>query len=102
MFCVIYEFEVLPEHTAEFKQLWHALTQQVKESGGGLGSRLHKESNRPDIYVAYAQWPDKSAWETFAPLNVAAHAEQTKRLRDICANIAISYQLEVIDDLLDK
>lgn len=101
MFCVIYEFEVLPEHTTEFKQLWRSLTQHVKESGNGLGSRLHKESNRPDVYVAYAQWPDKSTWEAFTPLNEVAHAEQTKRLRDICANIAISYQLEVMDDLLE-
>jgi quinol monooxygenase YgiN len=100
MFCVIYEFTVSPEHEAEFNDLWHKITQQIRENSNGLGSRLHKEVNKPNLYLAYAQWPNKQTWEEFAPLNVEHHAEQTKRMREICDNIAIAYQLEITDDLL--
>lgn len=42
MFCVVYEFDVIPEQEDEFKRLWHEITLEVKAHDGGLGSRLHK------------------------------------------------------------
>jgi len=100
MFCVVYEFEVTQNNENEFKEIWHYLTLVIREKCGGLGSRLHKETTRDNIWIAYAQWPSKNDWNQ--PTSDANN--QLVRLRDrmkaICQNIRTIYQLDVIDDLL--
>lgn len=100
MFCVIYEFKIDENYTDEFKTIWHILTVEIKDHQGGLGSRLHQSVDQKNLYIAYAQWPTKEAWEKYAPLNTAKHEALTDRLREICHQIGIVYQLDVIDDLL--
>jgi quinol monooxygenase YgiN len=100
MFYVIYEFTVDAAVSSEFEKLWHDLTIEIRNNSGGLGSRLHKALNKPNSWVAYAQWPDKKTWENAAPLNVTSQASVRKRMREVCSDIEVVYQLEMTDDLL--
>lgn len=100
MFYVVYEFIVEPEKGNEFKKIWHELTIEIRDKSKGLGSRLHKALNRPNCWIAYAQWPDKETWKNHAPLNISSQAKLTKHMKAICADIKTVYQLEAIDDLI--
>ena len=100
MFCVVYEFEVTPNSENEFKKIWHDLTLIIKETRGGLGSRLHKDKSKRNIWIAYAQWPNETAWKKPAPHIEDRHVILGNRMKEICINIRIIYQLDVIDDLL--
>lgn len=55
----------------EFKEIWHKLTLIIKEARGGLGSRLHKDKTKENLWVAYAQWPSENAWN-----NPSSHMER--------------------------
>ena len=61
MFAVIYRWRVLPGLEAQFEQGWRAGTDAIAREFGGWGSRLHRGEG--DVYVAYAQWPDRATWE---------------------------------------
>ena len=62
MFCVIYRWRLKPGRDDEFVAAWERLTRAIRDYRGGLGSRLHRaEDGR---WVAYAQWPDRAAWES--------------------------------------
>lgn len=100
MFYIIYEFTVDAAAQDEFEKLWHSLTIAIRDNSGGLGSRLHKALNKPNCWVAYAQWPDKETWENAAPLNLMSQASVGKRMREICSDIKVVYQLETTNDLL--
>lgn len=100
MFYVIYEFTVDAAAQGEFEKLWHDLTIEIRNNSGGLGSRLHKALNKPNCWVAYAQWPNKEIWENAAPLKVTSQASLRKRMREVCNDIKVVYQLEMTDDLL--
>lgn len=99
MFCVIYEFEVDPKLEADFQNAWHQLTLEIRSKRCGLGSRLHKVSGRNNIWLAYAQWPDRDTW-----LNPGVHDPDMNKWRDVLKNsteeIRTVYELEVMDDLL--
>jgi hypothetical protein len=100
MFCVIYEFEVNPIYEKEFKEIWHELTLMIKESRGGLGSRLHKDTMKMNIWVGYAQWPSEDVWNSPDPATEEKISQLRDRLRETCIDIRPVYQLDVIDDLL--
>jgi heme-degrading monooxygenase HmoA len=102
MFCVIYEFEVNPMKENEFKKIWHQLTLLIKEFRGGLGSRLHKDTMKPNIWVGYAQWPSEDVWNNPDPANEENLAQLRDRLRETCIDIRPVYQLDVVDDLLSN
>ena len=93
MFYVIYEFTVDAAAQNEFEKLWHDLTLEIRSNSGGLGSRLHKALNKPNCWVAYAQWPDKQTWENAAPLNVTSSTSLRNRMRELCSDIKVVYQL---------
>lgn len=98
MFCVIYEFTVMPEKEAEFKSAWHDLTLKIQSIRGGLGSRLHKKIDENNLWIAYAQWPNRETWQ-----NRSSNEALTK-LRNVLVNTCVSirtvYELDVVDDLL--
>lgn len=100
IFCVVYEFEVDQNHENEFIKIWHDLTLIIKETRGGLGSRLHKDKTKENIWIAYAQWPSETAWNLPASHIDDRHILLGNRMKEICINIRTIYQLDVIDDLL--
>ena len=60
-FCVIYRWRVVPGREAQFQEAWETVTQEIRDHEGGFGSRLHRATD--GTWVAYAQWPDREAWE---------------------------------------
>lgn len=86
---VIYRWTVAEEHQAEFRELWHAVTLELRELGG-LGSCLSRNSSGD--FVAFARWPsEKTRTAAFATRGATQwkgilHFEEEK--------------LEVEDDLL--
>lgn len=102
MFCVIYEFEVTKDHEKAFKETWHQLTLIIKKTRGGLGSRLHRDIEKENIWVAYAEWPDENTWNQPASTLSSHHSELIDKMRELCTNIGIIYQLSVVDDLLSS
>ena len=61
MFVVVYRWRVAAGAEQQFQQAWELLTRELLVSAGSLGSRLHRSSDR--VWVAYAQWPSRDAWE---------------------------------------
>lgn len=61
-FAVIYRWRLKPGKEDQFRQGWERATVLLMRERGALGSRLHKADD--GTWVAYAQWPSKSAWET--------------------------------------
>jgi quinol monooxygenase YgiN len=62
MFAVIYRWRVAPDKECEFQEAWERVTRQFVSNAGSLGSRLHRSSD--GVWVAYAQWPSRGAWES--------------------------------------
>lgn len=100
VFTVIYSFKVKPEKHNEFEKAWRDLTILYRDFAGSLGSRLHKESD--NVYVAYAQWPNKKSWEDSNEKLPDESGESRILMRDACTEIKVLHQLNVIDDLLVK
>jgi quinol monooxygenase YgiN len=60
-FCVIYRWRLHPGKESQFRAAWERGTQTLMRQHGALGSRLHHAED--GTWVAYAQWPNKAAWE---------------------------------------
>ncbi|WP_136247815.1 antibiotic biosynthesis monooxygenase family protein [Halomonas borealis] len=60
-FYVLYRFRVAPGMESTFEAGWRRMTQAIRETRGGLGSRLHRADD--GWWVAYAKWPSRQAWE---------------------------------------
>lgn len=74
------------------------MTLLIRKYEGGLGSRLHKQT---DIrYIAYAQWPDRETWEKSGSKLPESADEIRKMMRESCEKIETIYELTVVDDLL--
>ena len=63
MFVVIYRWRLKPDMEVPFAAAWAERTRAVVSNEGGLGSRLHRAAD--GLFVAYAQWPSRTAWEAF-------------------------------------
>ena len=100
MFCVIYRFTVKPDHEAQFRQHWLAVTEWFQHNAGGLGSRLHRANT--DEYIAYAQWPDRQMWEQQRGRSDAELQAHRQAMRACCESIEVVYELEMTDDLLQQ
>jgi len=65
-FAVLYRWHLHPGREDSFIQAWTTITEAFKEQRGALGSRLHHADD--GTWVAYAQWPDRGAWEASGQL----------------------------------
>jgi heme-degrading monooxygenase HmoA len=98
MFTVIYSFQIKPNQQIQFTKAWREMTILIRDCEGGLGSRLHQESELH--YVAYAQWPDKSAWEN-AGSKLPENANAIRQtMREACIETKTLFELNVVEDLL--
>lgn len=98
MYTIIYTFTVKEGMEETFIQSWKSMTKLIYEHEGSLGSRLHKSDDND--YVAYAQWPDKEAFDN-AGENLPKEANEVRRMmRESCTEINTAYKLEVVEDLL--
>lgn len=100
MFAALYTFEVIPGKEEDLIQSWTRLTELIYDYCGSLGSRLHV-SQEPNLYVAYAQWPNKEFWEKDTPENFP---EEGKKMRDLmkscCVSFKTEYELTMVSDRL--
>jgi len=98
MFAVIYKMETKPGFQQTFEKAWHQLTKLIAKYEGGLGSRLHKESNL--VYIAYAQWPNKETWENSGDKLPPEANEIRKIMRTATEKIETIHTMQIVDDLL--
>jgi heme-degrading monooxygenase HmoA len=97
MFAIMYEFTVKPENAADFTQIWRSLTLLISELSNSKGSRLHNIN--PTHWIAYALWPSREAWEE-SDLNQPEIVTLRQNLLDVCEDIRIIYQMDVVEDLI--
>lgn len=98
MFTVIYTFKVKTGQEATFQKAWADLTKLIYEYEGSLGSRLHHVEE--DLYIAYAQWPNKERWENAGDQLPPSAKIVSKNMKDACEKIETLYKMEVVEDLL--
>ncbi|MHA7832681.1 MAG: antibiotic biosynthesis monooxygenase family protein [Flagellimonas sp.] len=98
MYAVIYQFDVIQGQEEDFETLWQMVTKAFIQHAGGLGSRLHK--NETGSYMAYAQWPDKKAWETARQKLPKTAIENLQRMNGYCEEITVLFNMDVKNDLL--
>ena len=102
MFTAIYRFKVKTGFEERFLQSWRELTKLLIKHEGGLGSRLHK-SVEENVFIAYAQWPNREMWEKQPKSNLPESANEIRnQMRESCSEIVTIHELEVIEDLLVK
>lgn len=100
MFYAIYEFEVSEKNTQEFIKIWRQLTLEIKNNSGGLGSRLHKNLNKPNCWIAYAKWPNKQTWENRSLSVNPTQKELRKKMSTLYNSMTTVFQLEETENLL--
>lgn len=98
MFAVIYSFKMKPGKKDSFLKAWGDMTLLIREYEGGLGSRLHQNSEHE--YIAYAQWPSEETWKNSGDKLPESASEIRKQMRNSCEEIKTLYQMELVEDLL--
>lgn len=97
MFIALYRWKLVEGKEERFQEGWHRLTEEIYKERGSRGSRLHRAED--GTRVAYAQWPDRLAWEKAGTVE-AIDIEAQQMMRE---SIEVSYPptlMEVVDDLL--
>jgi quinol monooxygenase YgiN len=97
MFIAIYEFVVRHGQDTTFVKNWEIVTEEVFNSRGSLGSRLHMEVEGK--YVAYAQWPNEETFEKEIPLPAEA-LKASELMKSSCISMKLAHRLTVVADLL--
>ena len=101
MFVVIYEFTVKQEMKDQFRENWLKYTEGIYRYSGSLGSRLHKPKN--NIFVAYAQWPDRETWKDAGEVKFPDEYETAGgKMREALSDFKVLYELEVDRDYLQN
>ncbi len=103
MFAVIYRWQVVPGLEAQFETGWKRGTERIAAEFGGWGSRLHKGDGQ--TYFAYAQWPDRAAWERALETRMR-HSDDEARAMYREAIVEGTFETvfagEVVSDLLEQ
>ena len=60
-FAVMYRWRIRDGMEERFQHAWEVVTKALRAERGALGSRLHRAED--GTWIAYAQWPTRSAWE---------------------------------------
>jgi len=55
MVIFLYRWRLKPGKEEQFRKAWSYVTEQLREKGGSLGSRLHVGDD--GLWYGYAQWP---------------------------------------------
>jgi heme-degrading monooxygenase HmoA len=96
-FAVIYRMKVRAGMERQFVEGWTRLTHAIRERRGGLGSRLHRAGD--GVWVAYAQWPSREAWEQ-ASAQESADPDASALMREAVESAEPPILLEPKVDLL--
>lgn len=96
-FAVVYQWRAKPGMEAEFIDAWTRLTREMMRIGQARGSRLHRLDN--GNFVAYAQWPDRGAWEKACALDTLEPG-LSQRMLDATEDVWPPMLLSTTSDLL--
>jgi len=96
-FCVIYRWQVAGADEEQFLEAWKNVTKDFRMGSNGLGSRIHLSED--GVWLAYAQWPSRAAWES-AKLETAEGLEAMSVMSDAIIERLEPILLEPIADLL--
>lgn len=99
MFVAVYEFQIKEGAETSFREAWLEVTKAIYEHCGSFGSRLHT-SDKPNILVGYAQWPDRETWQKDRPVIDEKYHRARKQMLDCLVQSKTVYELEVSDDYL--
>ena len=100
MFIVVYEAKVIDRNFSRFEEAWGIVTDAIREHCNSLGSRLHRTDDE-SVYIAYAQWPDKSTFENAQKDSFSETQKQAGSvMRGSVEYFKIVYTAEVCDDRL--
>ena len=83
-----------------FMEGWSRLTEAIRETRGGMGSRLHRSDN--GWWVAYAQWPDRQTWEKSQTAQESPDIKASTLMTEAIEDQKPPILLEPIIDLLNK
>ena len=97
MFVVIYRWRLKAGTEAQFASAWAERTRAAVSQEGGLGSRLHRAAD--GMWVAYAQWPSRAAWEEFRR-TTAPPSPASLAMRSCIESSEEPLPLDVVCDLL--
>ena len=96
-FAVIYRWRLHPGMECQFQQAWERATPLLMRQRGALGSRLHKAED--GTWFAYAQWPDRKAWEQSRALP-SVDPEASRQMREAEAETFAPVLLTPVADFL--
>lgn len=95
-FVVLYRWRLHPGSEESFVDAWSRITALLRDSGGSLGSRLHRGSD--GLWYGYAQWPSNAARQRAFGLALDPDASAT--MRAAIAETLPEIVLESISDYL--
>lgn len=101
MFIAVYEFKIKDGTESEFRDAWLEVTKAIYRHCGSFGSRLHI-SDKPNVLVGYAQWPNREQWEKDKELSDTLYQVSRQKMRDCLIQSKTVYKLEVSDDYLQS
>ncbi len=99
MYIVVYEFEVKEGMEDSFRESWLEVTKAIYSFCGSFGSRLHT-SDKPNMFVGYAQWPSREQWEKDHQISDSVYKKASDDMRNCLVQSKTVYKLEVSDDYL--
>ncbi|MGO1296511.1 MAG: antibiotic biosynthesis monooxygenase family protein [Vibrio sp.] len=99
MFIAVYEFTLKAHRHSEFRQAWRQVTEGIYLQCGSYGSRLHRTDN-PDVYIAYAQWPNRELWAKNHVITGEKYLKAREQMRACLLNSQTRYSMTVCDDYL--
>ncbi len=99
MFIALYKFEIKPGTAETFRQHWLQTTAGIASEYGGLGSRLHSTES-PNVFIGYAQWPDRETWAAEKPPLSPPYEAARLAMRECLVDVTTLYELTVTDDAL--
>ena len=94
---MIYRWELRADLEKSFQEAWKTVTESIALHRGGLGSRLHRTED--GVWLAYAQWPSKDAWEASRVLG-AVDEEASEAMRAAIEKAYEPILLHPVADLL--
>ena len=101
MFIAVYEYRLKSGHEQSFREAWPTLTHCIFQQNGSLGSRLHKLDD--DRFIAYAQWPDRQAWERSGEKGLNEEGEIARQQMWATLDAASTvYELDLVEDYLQQ
>ena len=101
MFVAVYWWRVHPGKEDQFRRAWRRGTEHIGRIYGGLGSRLHRDTD--GRFVAYAQWPDEGTWRRAFAAKMAYDDPETRQAFVDAVMDAPQepvFTMTIIDDLL--